>query len=92
MKENCIDFNLVSNQIHYYSYNGNKPKVKKSYDTINKAKIALKQNSYLNHKSLKQFYVICECPICGKYHLIPKKKITKDIAVGKYIVNKKDET
>lgn len=90
MEENFVDFNLTSNQIHYYSGHKHKPKVKKTYESKHKAEIALKQNSYLHHFRLKQFYVICECPICDKYHIIPKKKITKEIV--QYIVNKKDET
>lgn len=32
-------------------------------------------------------FVISECPICDKYHIIPKKKITNKIV--QYIVNKK---
>lgn len=88
MEENFVDFNLTSNQIHYYSFhNGHKPKVKKTYETKHEAEIALKQQSYLQHVKLKQFYVICECPICDKYHIIPKKKINKEII--QYIVNKK---
>ncbi len=91
MSEKNVDFNLTSNQIHYYSFlNGSQSKVKKSYESKHKAEIALKQQSYLQHVKLKQFYVICECPICDKYHIIPKKKINKEIV--QYIVNKKDET
>ncbi len=93
MEDNFVDFNLSSNQIHYYSFQkGHTPKLKKAYDTYHKAKVILKQNSYLHHLKLDQFYVICKCPICEKYHIFPKKKITKEIALGKYIVNKKDET
>lgn len=93
MDDNFINFNLPSNLIHYYSFqDGRKPKEKKKYESYHKAKIALKQNSYLQHKNLNQFYVICECPICGKYHIFPKRKITKDVKIGKYIINKKDET
>lgn len=93
MEDNFVDYNLPSNQIHYYAFHkGHKPKSKKQYETFHKAKVVLKQNSYLHHIKLDQLYVICECPICNKFHIFPKKKITKEITLGKYIVNKKDET
>lgn len=43
MEDNFVDFNLSSNQIHYYSFQKwHNPKLKKAYDTYHKAKVILK--------------------------------------------------
>ena len=82
-----VDYTYVGNRIHYYKYRkGHSPKSKKPYDTVRSAYLDKLKAKHAGNMYLMKLYDICKCPVCDKFHLIPKKVIYDDDDMWKYIM------
>lgn len=82
-----VDYTYVGNRIHYYKYRkGHSPKSKKGYDTVRSAYLDKLKAKHAGNVYLMKLYDICKCPVCDKFHLIPKKVIYDDNDMWKYIM------